>query len=59
MSHNHEDISNMVEELMDADDKLSSWEWDFVNDMSSKIVAGESFSAKQAETIVKIWERRT
>ena len=44
--------------VLDSDPELSSWEWDFVNDMSDKIAAGETFSAKQTETIVRIWEEK-
>lgn len=52
------DVCAMVNDLMDVDQDLSSWEWDFVNDMSNKVIAGETFSAKQTETIVKIWEEK-
>lgn len=58
MNHDYSEVSNMVEELMDEDATLSSWEWDFVNDMATKVHAGESFSLKQIETIVKIWEKK-
>ena len=54
----YEDVCAMVSDLMDADSALSSWEWDYVNDMSDKIAAGETFSAKQTETIVRIWEEK-
>ena len=58
MNHDYASVCNMVEELMDNDGDLSSWEWDFVNDMGNKVVAGESFSEKQIEKIVKIWEEK-
>lgn len=58
MNHDYASVCNMVEELMDNDGNLSSWEWDFVNDMANKVIAGESFSEKQIEKIVKIWEEK-
>jgi hypothetical protein len=41
------------------DDRLTTWEADFVSDLSVRMGAGESLSPKQAETLDSIFDRVT
>ena len=50
-----EEHQQMIQDILNREDKLSSWELDFINN----IMFNDSLSPKQAETLDNIWEKVT
>ena len=43
----------MITELMDREDDVTEWEWDYLNDLAEQ----ESFTEKQHEAVWRIYQR--
>ena len=50
-----EEQQQMIQDVLNREDKLSSWELNFIND----IMFNDGLSPKQAETLDNIWEKVT
>jgi hypothetical protein len=50
-----EEQEQMIQDCLNRETKLSSWELNFIND----IMFNDSLSKKQAETLDNIWEKVT
>jgi hypothetical protein len=51
------ELNAMVNKLFDIVDQLTPWQHDFINDMAEQVINHETFSEKQAEKIVMIYEQ--
>lgn len=54
-----DEIQSMVDDCEKRSEKLSEWEAGFIDSVSVQLGRGNSLTAKQDETLTKIWERVT
>jgi hypothetical protein len=54
-----EDHSQMIDDCINRESKLSDWERGFIDSIRSQVDKGNTLTPKQAETLDAIWERVT
>lgn len=55
----HEDISEMIDDCIKRESKLTEWEQNFISDISWHYEDKGSLTDKQYEKLEAIWERIT
>lgn len=51
--------SQMVEDCEKRESKLTDWERDFIDSLAARLCRGNGITNKQAERLIKIWDRVT
>lgn len=59
MTNWQEPYTDMITDCMKRESKLSEWEKTFLDSIDAQLGRGHSLTAKQIETLDKIWERVT
>lgn len=54
-----DEINAMISDIEQREERLSDWEREFVDSISQQLARGRSLTAKQDETLERIWNRVT
>jgi hypothetical protein len=54
-----DDIKELIEDCMAREERLNEWEANFIQSISEQFADTEKLSAKQYETLNKIWDKVT
>jgi len=54
-----DEIDQMIEDILQREEKLSEWEASFIDSIESQLRRGRSLTEKQDEKLTAIWERVT
>lgn len=49
----------MIDDCERRESKLTAWESDFIDSLAGRICRGHTLTDKQAEILLKIWDRIT
>lgn len=57
MTYSTREYQTMVDDLMQYESRLTDWERNFLDSISSWLAADIPLSSKQKETLSRIWEK--
>lgn len=59
MTTTHDEHVQMIQDCELRSEKLTNWETDFIDSLSSQVVSGRTLTERQIEKLEAIWDRIT